>query len=248
MWHQLHFKGKYAGDVRMELTYYDTRPKDGMVLEKKRQRDKAEQGRANSTKDDGTGPRRLGPREVKRRPLPTDPLTSTTVERPSPPEQIHSAPITQFYQHHPVHNSQQDGSDQWGPDAHYHTPTSNERSYNPASPFDDRLDYDLPAIHKDYQSPIGGIDSHSSHHLPSNCDNPGHPVQFPDSDNFSLHSAPSPFSTTPALTSNHTSFVDVRRHSAQPSNTRPSRSSTYPESAPYGSSSPHTVTTTPLPK
>jgi hypothetical protein len=238
LWHQLQFKGKYAGDVRMELTYYDTRPKDGMVLEKRRQREKAEQGRANSSKSDDAGPRKLGPREVKRRPLPTDPLVSTSVDRPSPPEQAHSAPIPQLYQYDSMHNSQQEYNDQWGPDSHYHVQTSNERSHYPAPPLNDRSDYDLPTMHNDYQLTLGATDSHSPHHLPSSYDNFGRPVQLPDSDDPSFHSAPSSFPTTPALPLNHTSFIDGRRHSAQQSDTRPNRSSTYPELVPYGSSPP----------
>ncbi|KIX94951.1 uncharacterized protein Z520_09261 [Fonsecaea multimorphosa CBS 102226] len=71
-WRQLNFKGKYAGDIRIELTYYDTRPKPELLAEKQKQRDKF-----HSTVSDApsiiSGPRQLGPREIKRRPLPPGP-------------------------------------------------------------------------------------------------------------------------------------------------------------------------------
>jgi hypothetical protein len=28
LWHQLNYKGKYAGEIRMEMTYYDIRPRE----------------------------------------------------------------------------------------------------------------------------------------------------------------------------------------------------------------------------
>ncbi|KNG50996.1 c2 domain-containing protein [Stemphylium lycopersici] len=72
-WLGLNCKGKYAGEIRMEITYYDTRPKaDNPVPEKKR----------ISTKPEGQaavgGAREMTP--VKRRPLPSDPTGAT----PSP--------------------------------------------------------------------------------------------------------------------------------------------------------------------
>ena len=73
-WHGLTCKGKYAGEIRIELTYYDTRPKaDKPVPEKRRE----------STRPDGQGAPVGGPREstpIKRRPLPTDPTGAS----PSP--------------------------------------------------------------------------------------------------------------------------------------------------------------------
>lgn len=73
-WNGLNCKGKYAGEVRIEFTYYDTRPKaENAVPEKKRE----------STRPDSQGAAVGGPREsapVKRRPLPSDP----TAASPSP--------------------------------------------------------------------------------------------------------------------------------------------------------------------
>ncbi|KAJ4299397.1 hypothetical protein N0V90_004642 [Kalmusia sp. IMI 367209] len=78
-WHGLICKGKYAGEVRIELTFYDTRPKEEKApVEKKQQSARP-----------GGSPAVGGPREstpVKRRPLPSDPTGAS----PSPvhtPEQ-----------------------------------------------------------------------------------------------------------------------------------------------------------------
>lgn len=72
-WHGLNCRGKYAGEVRIELTYYDTRPKE----------DKAPAEKKSQTARSGGSPAVGGPREstpVKRRPLPSDP----TAASPSP--------------------------------------------------------------------------------------------------------------------------------------------------------------------
>jgi len=80
-WHGLNCKGKYAGEIRIELTYYDTRPKEKALAEKKQQQQQSARP--------GGSPAVGGPREstpVKRRPLPSDPTGAS----PSPshtPEQ-----------------------------------------------------------------------------------------------------------------------------------------------------------------
>jgi hypothetical protein len=69
-WHPLNCKGKYAGEIRMEVTYYDIRAKAEKPVEKKRE----------SARADGQSPAVGGPREsmpVKRRPLPSDPTGAT---------------------------------------------------------------------------------------------------------------------------------------------------------------------------
>ncbi|KAJ4372922.1 hypothetical protein N0V83_003213 [Neocucurbitaria cava] len=73
-WHGLTCRGKYAGEIRIELTFYDTRPK----AEKP-----APEQRRESARPDGQGAAVGGPREstpVKRRPLPSDPTGAS----PSP--------------------------------------------------------------------------------------------------------------------------------------------------------------------
>ncbi|CAI6342388.1 unnamed protein product [Periconia digitata] len=73
-WHGLNCKGKYAGEIRLELTFYDTRPKEEKpVVEKKRDSARSDAQRAGLS-----GPRESTP--VKRRPLPSDP----TAASPSP--------------------------------------------------------------------------------------------------------------------------------------------------------------------
>ncbi|KZF18987.1 hypothetical protein L228DRAFT_251533 [Xylona heveae TC161] len=69
LWHTLTYRGKYAGEIRIELTYYDTRQKEAKVSEKQREVAKADADPAEKTAL--AGPRQLKP--VRRRPLPTDP-------------------------------------------------------------------------------------------------------------------------------------------------------------------------------
>lgn len=71
-WRQLNFKGKYAGDIRVELTYYDTRPKPEASPERKKQREKAH-STASEAQSSASSSRQLGPREIRRRPLPPGP-------------------------------------------------------------------------------------------------------------------------------------------------------------------------------
>ncbi len=84
LWHGLNCKGRYAGDIRIELTYYDTRPK----LEKAE--DRRQSAPVAGSIDQGSsgigGPRQ--PKPVKRRPLPadpTDPSRSSPLPQTPPP-------------------------------------------------------------------------------------------------------------------------------------------------------------------
>ncbi|KAF1982734.1 hypothetical protein K402DRAFT_407399 [Aulographum hederae CBS 113979] len=91
LWHTLHCKGKYAGEIRIELTYYDTRePEEKPVVEKKKSTNRV------LTEDNLyqpiSGPRQLTP--VKRRPLPNDPSSAS----PSPsaiPDHARGVPMPQ---------------------------------------------------------------------------------------------------------------------------------------------------------
>ncbi|KAL2045258.1 hypothetical protein N7G274_002341 [Stereocaulon virgatum] len=85
LWHNLNCKGRSAGQIRIELTYYDTRPRD----------DKAEERRQSASvtgaMEQGiSGPRQ--PKPVKRRPLPADPTNST---HSSPLPNIPQRPVPQ---------------------------------------------------------------------------------------------------------------------------------------------------------
>ena len=88
LWHNLNCKGRYAGEIRIELTYYDTRPKEEKV------EDRRQDASINGFQDQGRqtlgGPRQ--PKQVKRRPLPADP-TEALSSRPSLPNHSQSAPL-----------------------------------------------------------------------------------------------------------------------------------------------------------
>ncbi|KAF2729281.1 hypothetical protein EJ04DRAFT_75932 [Polyplosphaeria fusca] len=86
-WHGLNCKGKYAGEIRIELTYYDTRPKAEKPAPEKKAAARAE---GQSQSPSIGGPRESAP--VKRRPLPHDPTgaspaAGTPEHRPLPASQ-----------------------------------------------------------------------------------------------------------------------------------------------------------------
>ena len=81
-WHSLNCKGRYAGDIRIELTYYDTRPRTE-IAEDRRQSTPTSGSMDKVTSGIG-GPRQ--PKPVKRRPLPADPTdTSRSSSLPQTP-------------------------------------------------------------------------------------------------------------------------------------------------------------------
>lgn len=97
-WQSLSCKGKYAGEVRIEITYYDNRPKPEKPAAK-------EKLVASSTELDGNSS--IAQRSpVKRRPLPSNPGTPAIDHGPSPkavpdhaqtpPKHKSNAPITSF--------------------------------------------------------------------------------------------------------------------------------------------------------
>ncbi|KAL4877448.1 hypothetical protein BJY04DRAFT_197974 [Aspergillus karnatakaensis] len=108
-WHPLQFRGKYAGEIRLEMTYYDTRPEDEAVIERRTQgTERAPKIMNNNSISPAplvspasssalSGPRQL--KEVKRRPLPTDP-TGSAAPRPAP-EKAYSAPVPLPVSHAP---------------------------------------------------------------------------------------------------------------------------------------------------
>ncbi|OLN93034.1 Ingression protein fic1 [Colletotrichum chlorophyti] len=78
LWRNLTFKGKYAGEVRMEITYYDTRPKPEKPVAKPKPVE-AEPVEAQP-QPHATIPRK----QIKRRPLPSDPFTGEAPAASSP--------------------------------------------------------------------------------------------------------------------------------------------------------------------
>ncbi|KAF3345337.1 hypothetical protein VD0002_g6319 [Verticillium dahliae] len=83
LWHNLTCKGKYAGEVRMEITYYDTRPKPEKPV-----------GKAKPvTSDPQDAPKSSSRSPVKRRPLPSDPFTGEApIGAASHPEPVATPP------------------------------------------------------------------------------------------------------------------------------------------------------------
>lgn len=98
-WHELKFRNKYAGDIRLEITYYDTRPEDEAVIERRTVVTDKPLSRPGTNPTPTalsslSGPRQ--PRPIKRRPLPDDP-TGSSPSRPTPvaPAQEYPAPVPQ---------------------------------------------------------------------------------------------------------------------------------------------------------
>ncbi|KAJ9160605.1 Ingression protein fic1 [Coniochaeta hoffmannii] len=81
IWHQLSCRGKYAGEIRIEITFYDSRPKPDKPVAKAKP--------PVSSDVDGSRPRPAGP---KRRPLPSDPLTGKAPQVQSAPEPVVQTP------------------------------------------------------------------------------------------------------------------------------------------------------------
>lgn len=152
-WHPLQCRGKYAGDVRIEMTYYDTRRQDEAVIERRKEAAERVQGKtSNSTSSGLAGPRQL--EKVKRRPLPTDP-SGATPPRPPAPEHVQSAPPLR----HPMpswpatHDHTQTTPPAAGPDSLPYAPVHSEPSFDapcnvPAPSMHPRGAYDGP---DDYQ-------------------------------------------------------------------------------------------------
>ncbi len=96
LWHTLNCKGRYAGDIRIELTYYDTRAK--MENAEDRRQSAPSSGSMDKVSSGLGGPRQ--PKQVKRRPLPadpTDPLRSSPLPQTPPLASQNSSGSQQRY-------------------------------------------------------------------------------------------------------------------------------------------------------
>ncbi|KAH8671067.1 hypothetical protein BX600DRAFT_434199 [Xylariales sp. PMI_506] len=82
-WQNLNCRGKYAGEIRMEITYYDSRPKP------EKQAAKPKPVASGPEQEPGVGAQRT---PVKRRPLPTNPGSTESPSAPAPPAQTPSRP------------------------------------------------------------------------------------------------------------------------------------------------------------
>ena len=90
IWHNLNCKGRYAGEIRIELTYYDTRPKEERALEPSEAPYPIDP--QERPFDKVAGPRQAKP--VKRRPLPADPTSADpSPMRPLMPDHAQSSPL-----------------------------------------------------------------------------------------------------------------------------------------------------------
>ena len=210
LWHQLRFKGKYAGEIRIELTYYDTRPKDEPTSEKRRGGEK-NSSRTSSSPAAVGGPRHLGPREVKRRPLPMNPGDSSPATRPKMPDHVHSLPVSGLT------HSEQFESDHYRAPDHNHYPAVHNQQSDPALSFATGSKQQWPPEH--------GYDQPSRSDWPP----PPHAYQTSSNDGYidhsgtqqsychSSNSVQSEFHSSPPPMVSYRDLDQERRHSAQPS-------------------------------
>jgi hypothetical protein len=137
IWQNLTCRGKYAGEIRLEITYYDNRPKPERPAAKPKQ--------AAPTEVDAGSMKHRTP--VKRRPLPSDPVTG---EAPSPaastPDHYQTPPRA-----HAKHNSHSGFIASQSPlqAMEYNTPSSagHRQKYNDhysPSPADGAQQYSTP--------------------------------------------------------------------------------------------------------
>jgi len=136
-WHNLNCKGRYAGELRMELTYYDTRPREEKAEERR------QSAPINGTSVQGSshvgGPRQ--PKPVKRRPLPADPTGSpqSTPLPQTPPSNLPQLPSSQ--QRH-VESPDDYGFEATPPPARQHQRLRD--SQQRASPLGNKVQYQEP--------------------------------------------------------------------------------------------------------
>ncbi|KAG9695217.1 hypothetical protein KCU95_g5059, partial [Aureobasidium melanogenum] len=121
-WHALNFKGKYAGEINLELTYYDTRPQP----ENKR--------RVSGMSAADNAQRKAA---IKRRPLPAElngppPPGSIVPDHARGPRQLPGRPAEDWTPHglrpRPQHHAQ---SAPAIPDAHHYDPDELDLDYHP---------------------------------------------------------------------------------------------------------------------
>lgn len=116
IWHHLSCKGRFAGEIRIELTYYDTRPKE--EISEGKQQETPVQNSHEQAKEGINGPRQ--PKPFKRRPLPADP-TQPVPSQSAIPESSQPSPITYA-----------------SPPSNHHTP--NPQALHPSQSTEHRVD------------------------------------------------------------------------------------------------------------
>lgn len=156
-WHSLQCRGKYSGDIRIEMTYYDTRQQDEAVIERRKEAAERIQGKPAAITSSGlSGPRQLN--QVKRRPLPTDP-SGVAPPRPLPMEKPQSAPPLQqpvpsrpAMREHAHSMSQVDGPASHPAPLRHPEPAYDAPSYEP------QPQHQPPPMH-----PRGGYEAHDNY-------------------------------------------------------------------------------------
>lgn len=163
-WHPLQCRGKYAGEIRVEMTYYDTREQDEAVIERRKEAAERMQGKTNTQSNNPglSGPRQF--EKFKLRPLPTDP-SGAAPPRPPAPEHVQSAPPLRHPQ--PSRPAMRDHAQMMppstGPDTLHHPPRHSEPSYDapsytgPAPSMHPRGAYDGPDDYpREWSAPAPG--------------------------------------------------------------------------------------------
>ncbi|KAI0879067.1 hypothetical protein GGS24DRAFT_278039 [Hypoxylon argillaceum] len=181
-WHNLNCKGKYAGSIRIEITYYDSRPKPEKPT-------LAPRPVASNSELNAAAQRPV----VKRRPLPSDPITGQAPALPSEPINIPpraqpnppSGPIP--IQPSPVQS------------AEYNTPSVNRHTqvdhYSPVH--GSGYQYSTPPQpHRDYQVQRGAERAESFHTPQYDADSfyqsDSGPSRLHEADSRALYSNPRP--------------------------------------------------------
>ncbi|KAL8717705.1 MAG: hypothetical protein Q9225_005082 [Loekoesia sp. 1 TL-2023] len=192
-WHNLHCKGRFAGEIRIEMTYYDTRPKEEHFPE--RQSESAVNDNQEPGRDSIGGPR--GPKPLKRRPLPANP---TGITRPGMPEHSHSSPLPQPTQQI-IHQPTPSYPDRYGRKDHRLESTPPSGSRHQHAPYPNSIGppmvhdgYDQQWTHG-YQSSAQGYEHYPegddhAHNMASNI-----PAQHPN--NYHEQYAPRPLPQDP---------------------------------------------------
>lgn len=158
-WHGLNCKGKYAGNIRIEITFYDSRPKPEKAAQPKSMK-------SNPELDAVASAQRL---VVKRRPLPSDPITGQApahVLEPvnTPPRAHPNLPSAPILNQPPQLQALE-----------YNTPPPNRQPYadhySPAH--GSGYQYATPPQHRDYQAQRG-VERAESFHTSQYDANPLH--------------------------------------------------------------------------
>ena len=248
VWHTLNCKGRYAGEIRIELTYYDTRPREEKT-EKRRQSAPVDPSSGHSS--GGVG----GPRQPKpvRRPLPADPTDSSQpssnpytppsiqqryVEcpddygfEPTPPPDRHyghiqnggsqGSPLAGHQTRKPLpHNSSMNTS----PSSHQHTPSQHD-NYPTPNP-------------EDFSQENAYVDSHISETGYLHGEPAGYQPEYPN--DWQSRPLRRPLSHSQGMIHSHSSpaIIDARpSQSASYQQQHPASSS--PKSYSYDKSPPH---------